>query len=86
MTARKGGKSGVVDTPFGPVTPVARDGVLVRLPWSAEPAEASPLVDEAARQLRGTCGDRQVSDARLACVSGTGGWFCSSGTMILGAD
>ena len=52
MTARKGGKSGVVDTPFGPVTPVARDGVLVRLLWSAEPGEASPLVDEAARQLR----------------------------------
>ena len=52
MTARKGGKSGVVETPFGPVTPVARDGVLVRLLWSAEPAEASPLVDEAAHQLR----------------------------------
>jgi acetyl-CoA acetyltransferase len=44
------------------------------------------LVVEAARQLRGGCGDRQVSEAKLACVSGTGGWFCSSGTMILGAD
>jgi acetyl-CoA acetyltransferase len=44
------------------------------------------LIVEAARQLRGGCGDRQVSDAKLACVSGTGGWFCSSGTMILGAD
>jgi len=42
------------------------------------------LLVEAAKQLRGECGDRQVPDAEIACVSGTGGWFCSSGTMILG--
>ena len=34
----------------------------------------------------GECGPRQVPDARIACVSGTGGWFCSSGTVILGAE
>jgi acetyl-CoA acetyltransferase len=44
------------------------------------------LLVEAARQLRHEAGDRQVPDAKLALVSGTGGWFCSSGTMILGRD
>lgn len=44
------------------------------------------LLVEATRQLRGECGDRQVPDAELCCVNGTGGWFSSASTVILGKD
>lgn len=43
------------------------------------------LLVEATRQLRGEAA-HQVDDAELACVSGTGGWFCASGTLILGTS
>jgi hypothetical protein len=44
------------------------------------------LLVEAAKQLRDECGPRQVADARLACVNGTGGHLSSTGTVILGRD
>jgi acetyl-CoA acetyltransferase len=44
------------------------------------------LIIEAARQLRGEATGRQVAGASVAAVNGTGGWFSSTGTLVLGAD
>ncbi len=49
------------------------------------------LLVEAVRQLRGEAGEGQVRKRggtlpHVAIASGTGGWFCSSGTLILGRD
>ncbi len=44
------------------------------------------LLVEAVRQLRGQAGARQAPDAAVACVNGTGGWFSSAATVLLGRD
>jgi acetyl-CoA acetyltransferase len=44
------------------------------------------LLVEAVHQLRGEAEGRQVPDAQLACVNGTGGKFSSTGTVILGVE
>ena len=44
------------------------------------------LLLEAARQLRGDGGERQVKDCKLGIVNGTGGALSSCGTLVLGAD
>jgi acetyl-CoA acetyltransferase len=42
------------------------------------------LLVEAVRQLRGEAPGLQVEGANTACVNGTGGWFSSASTIILG--
>jgi len=44
------------------------------------------LLVEAVRQLRHEAEGRQVEGTEVAVVNGTGGWFSSSATMLLGRD
>jgi len=44
------------------------------------------LLIEAVRQLRGSAGERQVNDARIALVHGNGGTLSSQSTAVLGTE
>jgi acetyl-CoA acetyltransferase len=44
------------------------------------------LLIEAVRQLRSECGERQVENAKIALVTGTGGYLSSTAVCILGRD
>lgn len=44
------------------------------------------LMIEAVCQLRAEAGPRQVPDAKIACVNGTGGWFSSASTLLLAVE
>jgi acetyl-CoA acetyltransferase len=44
------------------------------------------LLIEAARQIQGVCGERQIDDVNLALAHGNGGVLSSQCTVILGSD
>jgi methylated-DNA-[protein]-cysteine S-methyltransferase len=71
MTDRQQGKSVTCMTPFGPVTLVETEGVLVRLDWRAAEGESSPLLEEAARQVAAYF-DRRLTRFDLPLDWGTG--------------
>ena len=71
-----------VGTAIGGKLPVNTHGGLL----SQAHADGILHLTEAVKQLRGTCGARQVEGAEVALVSGSGGIFATHSSLILGRD
>jgi acetyl-CoA acetyltransferase len=65
--------------------PLATDGGLMSFSHPGS-AQLSQRVVEAVKQLRGTCGDRQVPNARVAMVSNSGSASFHMETLLLGTE
>lgn len=78
--------------PFAAGAPLARGGSLPANTTGGGLAYTHPgmfgifLLVEAVRQLRGDCDDRQVPDAEVALVHGSGGVLSAMSTIILGTE
>jgi O-6-methylguanine DNA methyltransferase len=65
-----------IDSPFGPLTVVEDGGEIVALEWRGGGRDASPVLDEAVRQLAGyLTGTRQAFDLPLHFGDGLQGRF-----------
>ncbi len=71
-----------VGTALGGKLPVNTHGGLL----SQAHADGILHLTEAVKQLRGTCGQRQVEGAEVALVSGSGGIFATHSSLILGLE
>ncbi len=71
-----------IGTALGGKLPVNTHGGLL----SQAHADGILHLTEAVKQLRGSCGERQVEGAEVALVSGSGGIFATHSSLILGVE
>lgn len=86
LCAKGEGGEFVASTDFGPGGDVALNTSGGGLSYLHPGMFGIFLIIEAVRQLRGTCGERQIPDARTALVQGNGGVFYSEVTAVLATE